>query len=134
MSAVMLTTILDWAAKNWRLLLIPLAALLALAAILYGVHLYGQVDALNRQLAAAQAVNTANRKEIATIKENAASSAHAVAVDAAATNARATAISQIKRNIYHATPSQGDCSTVGPQLRAALDGLRQLQAGNAHTD
>lgn len=133
MSAAVISAALDWAVKNWRLLIVPLVALIVLAAVLYGVHLYGRVDALSHQLAAAQADNAGNRKEIETIRANAASSARAVAADAAAANARAAAVAAIKRDIYHAEPSKADC-TVGPSLRAALDGLRKLQAGNAHSD
>jgi len=132
------SAIIAWAAKNWRRLVVPalvlIAALGVLAGVIYVNRLNARVSTLTSDLRAAQATNAANLKAVAAVKANAEASARAVAEDTAAATARERAVADIKRTIYHAEVSHGDCTVVGPQLRAALDGLRKLQAGNAHSD
>lgn len=137
MSAI-IPAILDWVLKNWKRLIVPLLILLAvIVAIgtgLYIAHLRGNADDLGRKLATAQATNASNQKEIRKIRADAARSAQAVAADETASRNRAAAISEIKRDIYHANIPPDACNTVGPQLRAALDGLRKLQGAGKGAD
>lgn len=118
-----------------RILPYAVAVLIALAAGLYIHHLTGRMDALAVQLKTAQAVNAANVQEMAQLKATATISMKAVSDNAAQTVARTQSVAAIKREIFNAKPQSGtqsgNCTTVGPQLRAALDGLRQLQRAGA---
>lgn len=114
-----------------RILPYAVAALIALAAGLYIHHLTGRMDALAAQLKTAQAVNAANVREMAQLKATATISMKAVSDNAAQTVARTQSVAAIKREIFNAKPQSGNCTTVGPQLRTALDGLRQLQRAGA---
>lgn len=136
--SALIPALLDWAMKNWKRLVVPALILLAIIVVigtgLYIAHLRGNADDLRRKLATAQATNASNQKEITEIKASVARAATAVAADETASRVRADAISDIKRNIYHATPENDACNTVGPQLRAALDGLRKLQRAGKNSD
>lgn len=114
-----------------RIIPYAVAALIALAAALYIHHLIGRMDAMAAQLKTAQAVNAANVKEMDRLKATATISMKAVSDNAAQTVARTQSVAAIKREIFNAKPQSGDCTTVGPQLRTALDGLRRLQRAGA---
>lgn len=114
-----------------RIVPYAIATLIALAAALYIHHLTGRIDAMGTQLKTAQAVNAANVKELNQIKATASISMKAVSDNAAETVARTQSVAAIKREIFNAKTQTGDCTNVGPQLRAALDGLRKLQRTGA---
>lgn|GEM_PF-2248460 len=117
-----------WLFSNWRLVAGGILAALIVGAWFYVGHLRARVADLGEQLETARAVNADNLAEIDKLKADHAAALRAVEADAAAKVNRARAVATIKQDIRNAKVPEGACATVGPRLRAALDGLRRHTA------
>jgi len=125
---------LTWIVKNWRLALYGAAALIVGAAWWYVRHLRASVADLTGRLATATAVNSINLAALDTMKADHVAALAAIEADAVRAASRSRALADIEKDIRNAKIPEGACTSVGPRLGAALDGLRRLQAVGGNPD
>lgn len=121
-----------WIIKNWLLVAGGIVAAMVVATWLYVGHLRARVADLDARLATVQAVNTANLDELDKLKAAHAATLKAIKANTLAAASRTRAVAAIKQDIRDAKIPEGACTTVGPRLRAALDGLRKHRAAGTH--